>query len=105
MRNSPARVFGLILAASCAFADSAVSGRVLDPQGYAVPGATVWLETATGYRLSATSNAEGGYKFSSVPDGEYRLKVGVSGLSASLSLTLAGQIAIQDMRPGRSGWS
>ena len=98
MRNSPARVFGLILAASCAFADSAVSGRVLDPQGYAVPGATVWLETATGYRLSATSNAEGGYKFSSVPDGEYRLKVGVCGLSASLSLTLAGQIAIQDMR-------
>src|SRR5439155_25569662 len=97
MKNWPVRLFGLILAASCAFADSGVSGRVLDPRGNAVPGATVWLETAAGYRLSTTSNADGGYKFSSVPDGEYRLKAGVSRLSANLSLTLAKQIAIQDL--------
>src|ERR1700687_5741644 len=91
-------IVGLLLTAISAFAQSGVSGRVLDPQGAAVPGATVKLETAAGYRLSASSDSEGRYRFNSVPNGAYHLRAEAPGLAGTeLSLTLAGQLAIQDV--------
>jgi outer membrane receptor protein involved in Fe transport len=75
-----------------------VTGRVLDPQARAVPGATVWLETATGYRLSAASDQEGHYRFDSVPNGEYRLRAEAPGFaSATETLALTEQISIRDV--------
>src|SRR5215467_2120225 len=92
------KALGLLLTAICAFAQSGISGRVLDPQGAAVPGAAVRLDTAAGYRLIARSDSEGRYRFGSVPNGEYCLKAEAPGLaSIDLSVTLAGQLAIQDV--------
>ena len=65
-----------------AFAESGLSGRVLDPQGNAVPGAAVRLESGSGYRANATSDREGRYSIGPVPDGEYRLKAESPGLSS-----------------------
>src|SRR5438067_473451 len=92
------KLAGLILTSISAFSQSGVSGRVLDPQGAAVPGATVRLETGEGYRLSARSDTEGRYRFGSIPNGEYHLRAEAPGLaSTDLSLTLAGRLAIQDV--------
>jgi len=82
----------------CAFADSALSGQVFDPQGNVVAGATVRLETSVGYALTAKSDSEGRYRFVSVPDSEYQLKAEAPGLaSAGEKLTLAGQMAMHNV--------
>lgn len=83
-----------MLTAIGASAESAVSGKVVDLQGKAVPGASVSLETGTGYRLSVAADGDGHYQFASVPDGEYRLAAEAPGLtSITQKLTLAGQTA------------
>lgn len=98
MQNLRRLTIGLVMAAGGAFAESAVTGTVVDPQGHPVPGATVGLETAAGYRLSATANSEGRYLFGPIPDGVYQLKAEAPGLaSISQKLTLAGQTAEQDI--------
>ena len=52
----------ILLTAFGAFAESTIWGRVADPQGKAVPNATVKLDTAVGYRLLATADGEGRYQ-------------------------------------------
>jgi hypothetical protein len=86
-----------LLVAASARAGSGVSGRVFDPQGHLLPGATVKLEAA-GYHAAVTTDSEGRYIFASVPDGTCQLKAEAPGLAAvSLSLKLAGQLAIQNI--------
>jgi outer membrane receptor protein involved in Fe transport len=88
----------LLAASSWMLADSLVTGRVLDPRGYAAPGATVRLEGRTGYRAEAVSDAEGRYTLGSVPDGEYRLKVEAPGLAgAEERIVLAGEPVVRDV--------
>jgi hypothetical protein len=83
----------------CAFADSALSGSVLDPQGRAVPGAAIRIESESGYRRNTTADRSGHYAIQSIPDGEYRLSAEAPGLSAAeVNLRLAGQVAIQDLK-------
>jgi hypothetical protein len=86
--------------ALCLDPGSAVSGRVLDPQSRAVPGATVWLEAvATGYRLSATSDSQGNFRFAAVPGGEYRLNAQAPGFgSAGQALLLDRPEAVQNIQ-------
>jgi outer membrane receptor protein involved in Fe transport len=85
--------------ACCAFADSALSGSVLDPQGRAVPGAAVRIESESGYRRNTTADRSGHYAIQSIPDGEYQLSAEAPGLNAAeFSVRLAGQIAIQDLK-------
>ena len=82
-----------------AFGDSAVSGRVLDPQGREVPGAAVRIESGAGYRRSTTADRSGHYSIESIPNGVYRLSAGAPGLSAAeVNIRLAGQVAIQDLK-------
>jgi hypothetical protein len=89
---------GLVMAAMGAFAASGVTGKVVDPQGLAVPGATVHLESAAGYGISATANSEGRYQFDPIPDGVYLLKAEAPGLSSvSQKVTVAGQLAERDI--------
>jgi hypothetical protein len=98
MRSLQLLTIGLLIARGSAFAESGVAGKVVDPQGHPVPGATVGLETAAGYRLNATTNSEGRYQFGPVPDGVYQLKAEAPGLaSISQKLTLAGQTSEQDI--------
>ena len=87
-----------LLAAASAFAANGVSGKILDLQGNLVPGAAVRLESASGYRASATANREGRYSFDAVPDGDYRIQAAAPGLTAVVRrFTLAEHPAILDI--------
>lgn len=89
-------LIGLLLPVMGSFAESGVSGKVVDPQGRPVPGASIRLETVAGYRLTATADGEGRYQFSAIADGIYQLKAEAPGLtSISQRLSLAGQTAEQ----------
>jgi hypothetical protein len=95
-------LLALFTLAVCVFADSAVSGQVLDPEGNAVPGAAVRLETPVGYPLVTRSDGEGRFRFEAVPDGEYQLKAEAPGLaSVSERLTLIGQAAVHSVKLSR----
>src|SRR5438874_10723339 len=49
-------------------------GVALDPQGLAIVGVTVRVESAeTGWRAETVTNPEGSYQFSRVTPGRYRL--------------------------------
>jgi hypothetical protein len=81
-----------------AFAQSSVSGRVVDPQGNVVAAATVTLQTASGYSLTATSDAEGHYRISAVHDGDYQIQAESPGLSgAAQKLILRGASVEKDV--------
>lgn len=55
---------------------TALSGRVTDPSGAVVPGATVRLkDTSTGRVLSTTSDRVGEFRFNSVQTGNYEMDV------------------------------
>ena len=98
MGPSQMAAIGLLLATMGAFGQSGVTGKVVDPQGHPVPGATIHLESAAGYRSSVTATREGRYQFGPVPDGVYQLTAESPGLtSISRTLTLAGQTAEQDL--------
>lgn len=57
-----------------------LTGRVMDPSGASVPGATVIaLNTGTGSRTTATSSAEGNYTIPALPVGVYDLTVEAPG--------------------------
>jgi outer membrane receptor protein involved in Fe transport len=87
-----------LLFAAGVWADSAISGRVLDPQGGAVPGAAIRIESAAGTQRSAISDAEGWYQFRPVPAGAYSLIAQASGFApVTEKLTLFGQIALHDI--------
>ena len=60
---------------------SAVTGRVMDPQGKSIPGADVTLNnTATGLTKSAKTDANGDFRFAGLPTTEnYAVKVAASG--------------------------
>src|SRR5437762_2431922 len=71
----------------CAFAFAQqttgnVTGRVLDPQGAAVPGATVTAKSpSTGFVRSDTSDAEGIYRLTALPVGMYDLAAELQGFT------------------------
>jgi len=57
-------------------ATSTVRGTVADPQGKAVAGATVRLiNEEKNFNRTQATNAEGGYVFSAIPPGTYRIEV------------------------------
>jgi hypothetical protein len=75
----------LLLTCASAFAQQttgAVSGRVVDPQGSAVPGATVTAKsTTTGFTRSEVSDAEGVYRLSALPVGIYDVTAELQGFT------------------------
>jgi hypothetical protein len=57
-----------------------ITGNVTDPSGSVVPGATVTLtNNATGERRTATSGADGSYRFVNLVPGTYKVEVESSG--------------------------
>src|SRR3984957_4894813 len=61
----------------------AVRGVVKDPAGAVLPNATVTLtNTGTDRKVQTTTNAVGGYGFTFLPPGDYRLTVDVTGFLA-----------------------
>jgi Carboxypeptidase regulatory-like domain len=59
-----------------------ITGRVLDEQKAAVPGATVTAKnTATGFTRTTTSDAEGLYRLNALPVGNYDVTLELSGFA------------------------
>jgi hypothetical protein len=57
-----------------------VTGNVTDATGASIPGATVTLlNTTTNSTQTATTNADGSYRFAFVPPGSYKISVSASG--------------------------
>ena len=71
------------------FAQSAgVAGRVVSPEGQALPGATVLLK---GTKLGAGANADGAFRIDNVPAGRYTLVISFVGYtSQELLVTVPG---------------
>ena len=94
--------FGLTLSVTAparAQVDTAdLSGSVLDPQGAAIPGATVTVKKLdTGATRSMETDANGQYSFVGLAPGNYELTVGAKGFMSSMSSGLAltiGQSAV-----------
>lgn len=69
-----------------ALAQQAVLGTVTDSSGAIVPGASVTLtNTATGVKLTATTNDAGNYQFPDVPIGVYDVTAEQTGFTAALA--------------------
>ena len=92
----------VILAASPALAQVAagdITGVVKDPDGRAVPGATVTLtDIATNRQRVTISTADGVYMAASLPPGEYRIDVELTGFKsirrAGIHLTTGEKVRI-----------
>jgi hypothetical protein len=98
MRTQLIAILLLLAAATAVFGDNGVAGRVLDPQGSVVPGATVRLESSSGCHGSTTADRDGQYSFSAVPNGDYRLKAAAPGLATTEQpITIAGPGTIVDL--------
>src|SRR5688572_19150355 len=84
-RFSKALLVCFIAFAAPAFAQQTsgnISGRVLDEQGAAVPGATVTAtNTATGFIRSDVSDAEGVYRLNALPVGTYDVVAELQGFT------------------------
>jgi hypothetical protein len=91
----------LAIIAGLAPAQTVVSGRVTDPQGKAVAGATVKLIGPADAVVAETrSDGAGGYTFNNAPAGDYRLTASAHGfapISKSVSPVL-GQPTGADLR-------
>jgi hypothetical protein len=60
-----------------------ITGRVLDEQKAAVPGATVTAKNqSTGFSRSEVSDSEGVYRITGLPVGSYALSIDLSGFTA-----------------------
>src|SRR5262245_61059974 len=83
MKKLLAFVFVFALAVSCLASGASaqtvqgvITGTVTDPSSVAVPGATVTLlNSGTGATQTATTGADGVYRFSLVPPGSYVIDV------------------------------
>jgi hypothetical protein len=63
-----------------------VQGRVLDPTGAVIPGATLTLtNTSSGVALRAEAGKSGDYIFLSVPVGQYKLQTQAAGFQESIA--------------------
>lgn len=70
-----------VLVASALFGQTAsITGRIADPSGAVVPGATVTVQAVeTGIQNTAETNGEGYYNIPSLPPGAYNLSVSKAG--------------------------
>jgi iron complex outermembrane receptor protein len=92
------RLFLLALLCAAAASAATLSGRVLDPSGAAVAGATVSAASRTGsWRAAAVTDAAGAFHFASAPAGEVLLTASAPGFAPSLPVTLAAP-ASADLR-------
>jgi hypothetical protein len=92
MRGKRFTLPGLLLCSACACASSAISGRVLDPQGHLVAGPA----------FRGVSDPEGRYQFISIPDAAYSLVVQAPGFApVTQSLVLSGELALHDITLAR----
>ena len=91
----------VVLTAQNVILTGSLSGRVADPSGASVPGASVVMQNlATGVQQSATTNHAGLYRFPVVMPGTYSLTASVKGFRdvQVLVRVLVGNITSQDIK-------
>ena len=67
-------------------ATATLSGRVVDPNGAVIPGATVSVTSkATGITREVTTSDDGSFALSNLPPGEYDLKIQATGFADKIS--------------------
>jgi iron complex outermembrane receptor protein/vitamin B12 transporter len=74
-----------LLAPAAAWSQSTVSGVVLDQLGARLPGVTVTLVGERQDAGNSTSGSDGGYSFSNVATGRYRVRAELSGFETTTS--------------------
>lgn len=88
--------FVLVLLASASFAQtgsSSVRGIVSDPQGNAVAGANVTLsDAARSFSRTQVTNTDGGYVFTGIPPGDYRVEVEMKGFKKALTVDVHARV-------------
>src|SRR5437868_14809549 len=84
-RKLSGAVVVLLLTCATVFAQQTtgvITGRVVDQQGAAVPGATVTAKSpTTGFTRTETSDAEGVYRLAALPVGLYEVTAELQGFS------------------------
>ncbi len=87
---------------------ASVSGRVTDPTGAVIPGATVTVTSPDGTQSSATSDQVGGFQIQSLPPGSYTVSASANGFAHysqpgvtltaghTLKLDVSLQVHVQD---------
>src|SRR5690349_19130530 len=76
-------------AALVSAADTGVHGRILDPSGAPIPGATVTITARDSQRSSKTqADGTGAYVFSSLASGDYLLEARSTGVTGTLPVHL-----------------
>jgi outer membrane cobalamin receptor len=81
------------LASSAASAQSTLAGRIVDPQGRPVPGATVVAVGATSAPLSAATDEQGRFEFSPVAEGLYDITASAPGMTGDARGVRSGATA------------
>src|SRR4051812_22572645 len=85
IRKSCGAALIVLLACASAFAQQTtgnVTGRVVDQQGSAIPGATVTAKSpSTGFMRTETSDAEGLYRLNALPVGSYEVTAELQGFA------------------------
>jgi hypothetical protein len=76
-------VFTLLSGANAALAQAAASiqGKVTDPSGASILGAVVTVEGRDGDSRRTVTDSEGAFQISSLPPGDYNVKISASGMS------------------------
>src|SRR5262245_43219416 len=77
-------------------------GRVFDPAGAVIPGATIAMSNqATGEERTAQTDDQGNYQIAALPSGTYRIEVGALGFQSQVVESVAvevGRTLAQDFR-------
>jgi hypothetical protein len=93
-------LFVFILSLATGFAQTATGslrGKVSDPSGAVVQGATVTATSADGKKITATTTAQGNYELKNLPPGSYTVTVSAKGfaLDTEPSVTVAAGLPQQ----------
>jgi outer membrane cobalamin receptor len=83
-------VLFVLLAGPAAARAATLTGRVVDPDGRAVPNARVLLVTASGVEVDRAAGEDGTFTVSAVPAGRYELRVVARGLQADSTTVVLG---------------
>src|SRR6185295_6639448 len=75
-------VLVLVLAATCSAQDGAITGKVTDSSGAALPGVSLTLSSVSvmGVR-NVVTDEQGGYRFGLLPPGTYTVKLELPGFA------------------------
>jgi outer membrane cobalamin receptor len=73
--------FTILFASSTTAAQSSLAGRLVDPQGQPVQGATVVAVSATSALASTTSDEQGRFEFAALADGPFDITASAPGLT------------------------